>query len=143
MYIFYYFRIEIMTKKVCEKLLKGPEENIESETITKRPGIYGIFEKDKNNGKLRLLYVGKSNKPNRRIKEHLRGDDQAIDRKIKRTAKKRLFVQEVPVDDPGRNEKKFIDCMKDEMGKKLPYNKTGGNSKSKKTKARRRKTKNK
>lgn len=143
MYIFYDFRTEIMTKKVCEKLLKAPKELIKSKTISKRPGIYAISEKGKRNNRLRLLYVGKSNNPNRRIKEHLRGDDQAIDRKIKRTAKKRLFVQEVPVYDPGRNEKKFIDCMKDEMGKKLPYNKTGGNSKSKKTKARRRKTKNK
>lgn len=129
-----------MTKTVCEELLNSRTIPIKSPNISKEPGIYVICLRD-NNNKLQLLYVGKSINPNRRIKEHLRGKKQAIGEKIKRTAKKRLFVKVVSVNDPGRNEKKYIDCFRKEMGKKLPYNKTGGNSRSKKKRARKNKTK--
>jgi hypothetical protein len=113
-----------MTKTICKKLANSKEPPITSKKIPKEPGIYAIIEKNMT-GEPKWLYAGKSNNVERRIGEHLRRKRQAIDKKIAKTSKKNLVVKTVPVNDPGRNERKYINCLK-AMGKKLTYNKPIG-----------------
>lgn len=102
----------------CEELIAATEYSIRSKKIPEESGLYAIVEEYKTVPS-KWLYVGKSNDMKRRIGEHRTRKRQAIDKKIARTALKKLSVKFVYLDDPGRHERRYIDCLRDK-GYDLP-----------------------
>lgn len=87
-----------------------------------------MIEKIKNNGGKQPLYVGQTNNIRRRTSEHLRGNDQAIDRKLAKINPDKIAVkyEKKGASNARKNEHKYIKCIEEKIGKRLPFNKIKG-----------------
>lgn len=87
-----------------------------------------MFEEILPNGDKKPLYVGQTNNIKRRVSEHLRGEDQEIDRELATLDPNKIAVkyERKGASHAKYNEHKYIQCIEKNMGTPLPFNKIKG-----------------
>ena len=120
-------------RSICKKLVNSKTISLDDMSkFPDKPGIYMILHSNEP------LYAGQTKNIQRRLQEHLSSGKQEIGKylaKVQRQNEGKGYYRRAHLSakyqecfDPSRFERAFISCIEDIIGKPLPYNKTGGNT---------------